>query len=412
MGGKQLTVDAATSGGHEFRRGWRILLASTIGVAMGVSALPFYTAGVFVVPLEAAFGWTRAEISWGALVSTLTVAVASPFVGAAVDRFGVRGPGFASLLMLGVGFMLLATMQGALAAFIGIQIAMALLGAASTPLSFTRAINAWFDHAKGLALGLTLAGMGLTAAFAPRLIFGVIENESWRTGYVVLGAAAILSAPLVWWLLGRQGDAMPRPSFVGKNTSSRATPFRNPVFWRLAIAFALLSAAVAGFVLHFVPMLTDAGVSPARAAAIQGLLGFAVLGGRVVTGALIDRFFAPRVAALLITLSAAGVAVLALGDIGLAPVAAIALGFALGAEVDLIGYLTARYFGMAAYGRIYGVLYAAFIAGAGTSPVVIATIASTGGGYAAALWTSAATLLVVAVLLGTAPAFPKSESAK
>jgi MFS family permease len=399
----------------EFRRGWRVLLGATLGVSVGISALPFYSAGVFVRPLEAEFGWTREQIALGSLASTFAVAFASPWIGALVDRFGVRIPAVLGLGFVALGFLALSRMPGGIGLFIGIQLGMAVLGASSSPLTFTRVVNAWFERAKGLALGITLAGIGVTAALAPSLVSAAVAENGWRTGYLLLAAVAALAAPIVFLLLGARSERPPvEPGAV--ETQVTGLEFReaarSPVFWRLVAAFLLLAVAVAGWVLHLIPMLVESGLSPAEAAGVQGALGLSVLAGRLVTGYLVDHLFAPRVAAAMLVLAAGGVALLAFGGPPFALPAAIALGFALGAEVDLIGYLTARYFGLRAYGRLYGLLYAAFIVGAGLSPVLVAWAAATSGGYPNALVGSVVLLLLVAGLFATAPRFPPSLAAE
>ena len=46
----------------EFKFGWPVVLASAIGIGLGMSPLPFYTIGVFIAPLAQEFGWTTGEI--------------------------------------------------------------------------------------------------------------------------------------------------------------------------------------------------------------------------------------------------------------------------------------------------------------------------------------------------------------
>jgi OFA family oxalate/formate antiporter-like MFS transporter len=158
-------------------------------------------------------------------------------------------------------------------------------------------------------------------------------------------------------------------------------------------------------VLHMIPMVTDAGIELSRAALIQSGLGIAVIVGRVAIGLLADHFFAPRLAALALSLTALGMVLLATGGTAMAVPAAFAIGFALGAEVDLIGYLTARYFGMAWYGRLYGMLYGAFVLGTGLSPVLIAELQAIHGSYRLPLYVCATLVATAVILFASAPAF-------
>jgi hypothetical protein len=170
-------------------------------------------------------------------------------------------------------------------------------------------------------------------------------------------------------------------------------------------AFTLVAVSVAGFVTHFVPMLTDEGMTPLRAAQVAGFLGVAVLIGRLGVGFVVDHVFAPFVAAGVMLLTASGLVLLAVGGTAFAIPGALAVGLAMGAEVDLIAYLTARYYGMRTYGRMYGLLYGAFLIGTGSSPYIIAVIQAAAGSYAPALWLSAGLLSVAALLFVTAPRF-------
>ena len=43
----------------------------------------------------------------------------------------------------------------------------------------------------------------------------------------------------------------------------------------------------------------------------------------------------------------------------------------LGAEVDIVGYLVSRYFGLRRYGEIYGYIFAIFTIGSGVGPYLI-----------------------------------------
>ena len=78
----------------------------------------------------------------------------------------------------------------------------------------------------------------------------------------------------------------------------------------------------------------------------------------------------------------------------------------MGAEVDLIGYFTARYFGLRNYGVLFGIQYSAFSLGCGISPLLAGQIWDLTGNYDYAL-IGAAVLLMLAVLISLSlPKFP------
>ena len=113
---------------------------------------------------------------------------------------------------------------------------------------------------------------------------------------------------------------------------------------------------------------------------------------------LADRLEAPRIGAVCCALCALGCLALAWQGAAFAWLGAVALGTAMGAEADLIGYLTARYFGMANYGRLYAVQYASFMLMGGVSPLWIGALADATGGYTVPLLVTVGGLAVAIVL--------------
>jgi predicted MFS family arabinose efflux permease len=121
-------------------------------------------------------------------------------------------------------------------------------------------------------------------------------------------------------------------------------------FWLIACALLLVSTVTQGLVVHTVSLLTDKGYSPEAAAALMIAVGLSTMAGRQLSGYLVDRIFAPLVAAFFFVLPCLGIYLL---DSTLAPVAGIiSLGLASGTEIDMIGFLTSRYFGMKRFGQL------------------------------------------------------------
>ena len=71
-------------------RGWRVVLAASLGVMGGFGSLFVYTCAVFVKPLSAEFGWSREQISSGFGLAAVTLGIVSPLLGRWLDCFGPR----------------------------------------------------------------------------------------------------------------------------------------------------------------------------------------------------------------------------------------------------------------------------------------------------------------------------------
>lgn len=318
-----------------------------------------------------------------------------------------------SLVAVVLGFVALSATNGSIALFFATFAIMAIVGAGSATPTFSRIINRTFVRARGTALGIGLVGTGLASSLAPLLIAPVIAGYGWRAGYLCLAAIVGVAIPVIA-LLTRQGSMAPdiivdRPIKMTGMVLSKA--LRDPLLWTLIAIFFLIALAASGLIVHFVPLLIDQGVPAQRAAAVASLIGVALIAARVGTGILLDSFFAPRVAAALMALGAVGLGVLAIGGAPYAVFGAIAIGLTFGAEFDLAGYLCARYFGMRAYGRLYGLCYSSVLAGTALSPLLYGVLRDALGSYTVVLLLSSAALLVSAGLFLTLRPFDAPPAA-
>jgi predicted MFS family arabinose efflux permease len=275
---------------------------------------------------------------------------------------------------------------------------------------YSRAINGWFEAGRGTALGLMACGLGLAATIGPRIFQHVIDAHSWRTGFLVMGAAALVPLPVMALLLHERRDAGGPIPAAPETGYTRRQAIRQPVFWLMAVASFFWLFAF-GHVVHLVSFLTACGLTRTEAATYAGLLGAASIVGRLATGLIIDRVNVPFVCALVFFMQAAALAALGLFQ-GRFAVAAIAvMGFSHGAEIDCIGYLTVGYFGLKCYGEIFGLIVVATVLGSALGPLAFGFMRDASGAYSlpylvmAAFAAGSATLMVC---VGRFPALPKA----
>lgn len=382
-----------------------------LGSACGISALLLYTNGLFVVGLSQDFGLTRTQFGLGVLLVTLALAAANPLVGWAVDRYGPRAPALAGLVSLSLGFAALGAFVHSVGSYLLLQAIVAFAGAASGPIAYTKAIGATFQQRRGMALGITMTGIGCSAAIIPPLLAGVIAGHGWRTGFFALAAIPLIGALLTALLIPRiETDATAAPNNGLVMSEKPGSWRRSRVFWIMAASFAMMSLSFAGLLPHFVPMLADGGLDPLAAGRIAGQIGLAVIASRLLVGYLLDRVFAPRIAMVICLIAAGGCVVLIAKGISAASVTALALGFAMGAELDLMGFLVARYFGLTEFGRIYGWQYGAFVLASGIGPLWVGAVRDATGHYTLALTLSAAGLVVTCSGFLMLPRYPVGDA--
>jgi MFS family permease len=400
--------DQPSNAWGEFKRGWTIVAVAAIGMACGLSALPIYSIGTFTKPLGETFGWSRAEVQGIYTWMTIGNLVAAPILGWVIDRQGVRRVAIVSVIGTALGYALMGLMAAPLWSFYLIAFLTAVVGVGTVPITWTRVVVDWFDIGRGRALGLALAGTGVTAMILPVYATWLIAEFGWRAGFIGLAALpAFIALPAVYlYLFDRtapQAAAAAPP--IPRHDRQAEVDFRAALagyrFWALNVAFFLIGMCIAGLIAHLVPMLTDDGFSPAAAAQIAGVIGAAVIVGRIGTGYLIDRFWAPGVGLVLLSLPAVSCLILAAGtgSVPVALLAALLIGLAAGAEFDLMSFLVSQYFGQTHYGIIYACIYAVFKISAGVGAPLFGFTFDTTGSYDTILYLSVGSFIGSAVLL-------------
>jgi nitrate/nitrite transporter NarK len=380
--------------------GWWIILVAGIGLSVHSAPILGFTLGVFLKSLSQEFSWSRTQISLALTLSTLGMTLAAPFLGRLVDRFGARRVILPSTMLFGVGVLSLYFLSAHLWHFYAIFLFMGVVGSGTSPVPYSKVISQWFDRQRGLALGLALVGGSVGVAVMPSLAQALISSVGWRSTYVFLGLLTMgITLPVVGLFLTERpqlvglwpdGEAKaaatvaktrePEPGFSSRKALHTVT------FWVLVSAAFLISASFVGCLIHLVPLLTDRGISAQSAAFATSVGAGGALLARAGTGYLLDRFFVAHVAVPFFCGSALGILLLWSGATGgLAFVAAVLVGLGQGAEFDILPYAISRYFGLRAFGEIYGYTFAAVTLGGAVGPLVMGMSFDATGSYSLAL---------------------------
>jgi len=411
---------------HEFRHGWKPLAGALVGAGCGITSIVFYTHGVFAVPVTDSTGWPRGAVQFAFTLMSLLAVVTAPVVGLLVDRFGARRVALWSIVGFFFALSTLAVASRSLMLYYAGFVGIAVLGAGTLPLTWTSVVNQWFDHNRGLALGVALSGTGIAASLAPGYAGWLIARAGWQSAYFWLALTVTAIALPVVWLWFRSpapsesavtgflnGDpAARRPgSLAGVGLREALSGYR---LWVLCLSVFLVAGSVAGLITSFVALLTDRGLTLSDAAGFAGLIGISVILGRLGAGLLLDRLWAPAVAAVLLACPAVACLLLDSGTVASQVISACAvlIGLAAGAELDLMAFLTARYFGLRRYASIYGVVFVFFSVAAGIAPAAFGYVFDGSGGYSLALNVAAAACFAGALsvlTLGRYPEFPAAD---
>jgi MFS family permease len=366
---------------------------------------------VLMKPIMAEFGWNRGMMSAAVMLGSIFAAIATPIAGRLIDRLGIRRVTLAAIALFALAIAAMSLAPAVPAAFLAMFALMGLFSSGQAPLPYAKAIAAAFDRRRGLAMGIAMTGVGLGAALVPRLTQLYLDRLGWRGAYVAVGMTVFAIAFLAVGLFVRDVTGAPHGSGArsrGLGLGGLEAPggleageaVRSPHFWKLAAVFLCLPIVANGTIVHLVPLLTDRGIPENQAVAVFSGIGASLIAGRLLCGFLLDRFFGPHVAVAFVILPAVGVLTL-LGSTAptLTTIGAVLVGLGMGAEVDLIAYLQSRYFGLRAFGQIYGYLFALFTVGTGLGPFVMGVAYDATGSYRPALMGFVAVLACAAWLV-------------
>ncbi len=395
--------------------GWWIAVASgliqLISVGIGV-----YTPPVFLVPLQEHFGWSRAALAAGTSVAALTVGVASPMVGVWIDRFGPRKVMTLGALLMGAGSLLFALMES-LWQLYAISVVGGLGVACVAWIPNQTLISNWFIRKRGLAMGISLAGIGIGGLLMAPLAYLLIDRAGWRLAYVGLACITLVGVITVVLMAVRtrpadlgllpDGDDSGTEDAVGSLSGAEAgesagldlrDSLRTSVFWLLSLVNLLMIFASFSIIVHFVAFLSDAGFESQTAAGSLGVLVGVSVGGRLLFGFAADRFSKTRVMSIAMALLALGTLFLfRIQAPGALAIFLITFGVAFGGASVLLPLLVGELFGLRALGKVLGLVMISATLGAAVGPILTGRVFDVSGSYRTAFILHVAAFVTAAV---------------
>jgi MFS family permease len=391
----------------EISKHWNILLGCTLGASVGAMGLNSYANGTLIAALHENLGWSRERLTAVQLAMAVVVALIAPFAGTYMDRRGAVPLITFSIVCEVILFAGLGLVPLSFGTYIILNLLLMMGGIGTMPPSFSRITTITFERRRGLALGLVVAGLGAMAIATPLVLSRVVAATTWRGAYLALSAWVAAAGCSSVWLIRRgervrrsrvDAGAVGKPTAWHEETERARYPLRSPLFWLLLIAFVIPLLSGNGYLALMTSILRERGFSASGAGAMQAVMGVAMLLARIFSGSLMDRFSATIVCAVTFTLSAFGAIALWLQLPAFVPAAAFLLGITLGAELDIIAFLVARYFGVVHFGKIYGVYYGALVISGGGSAFFLTMIARIFGGFRTMFVASAVGMLAGAAI--------------
>jgi OFA family oxalate/formate antiporter-like MFS transporter len=268
--------------------GWLVVAMAFLAnlIAFGL----VYAFSVFFKPLASEFGWSRAMTAAAFSVYAISHDVFAPVTGWLTDRFGPRVTAAMGGLCLASSMVLMSRITSIWEFYLYYALLFG-LGIAAVYAPMMATVSRWFTLKRGLAIGLTAAGLGVGSLVLSPLAAWLISSCGWRTAYLCVGVMAFaIFIPITVLIkrapsksLGVEGEGEPSKGF------SFGEALRTRAFWIFSLSWLFIALALWAIMVHIVPLLTDREIPLTVAGFLAGLIGGGSLIGRIGAGFLSDR---------------------------------------------------------------------------------------------------------------------------
>ena len=400
-------------------RGWAIVWASffTTAFASGGSQYGF---GMFVEPLEQEFGWTRTQINLSLSIGLIS-GLLSPLVGWGVDKYGSRMIMTVSLVIVGASFFLRAGMTElwqwyALSALLAV-------GFPGTFLPIGKLVGTWFPATRGRMMGTAITGNNVFGLIGVPLLSLVIQTQSWRLAYAIIGAGVVIIAVAVWFIVRNASQPTEAPSSESGSTVVSATlptdyslreALNTRKFWLLLAGVTCAGFSYPSFMTQLIPHMQSVGWGSSQATIVLTVLAGTALASKITWGLLSERLTARISFVIAILIMSSGVVLVTLaGSSALVWPAIIFFGAGFGGIGPLMSLVVMETFGLRHFGSIQGVVTMVLA----TVPVLIGPIAAGSlfdltGSYETSFWIVSGIFAAGGVLVLSVRVQKNSPSAK
>ncbi len=395
----------------ELRTEWRALLAVVLGLSSGLMMVS-YVLGMIGPSLVAEFGWTKSQM---AMVGALSIGAifVLPVVGRLTDITGVRKMALIGVVSTPLLFIAL-TQVTTIAAYGAMYFLIAAVLVTTTPAVYCRTIVQYFVRARGLALGVAMAGPSLSVALGGPLVNNFIADHGWRAGCLLTAAIAAVAGTAALILLPperRGAVAVAKTAKPGRTKGDYKLVLTSPAFWILFIG-VILSTMPNSIMMSQMNLILAENMASGKDASIMiSAYAAGTIAGRLISGLALDRYSAPIVAAIGLAAAGMGVLLLASGfdTRGIVFLAVLIVGLSVGAEGDVIAYLVVRNFGVRLYSTVHSITSTGTAIASVSGALLLSYTLKQYGQYAPFLGVCGVLAIVASVLFLFLPRNPKVE---
>lgn len=401
-----------------FGQNYAYVVVAAIFLALLSAAALRAAPGVLILPLEKAFGWSRASISLAGAIGIFLYGLTGPFAAALMQSFGLRRTVTLALVLmaLSTGLSTLMTQAWQYTATWGVLAGFG--SGAVAPVLGATVVNRWFVERRGVIMGLLTASTATgTLIFLPAMA-ALTDWGGWKPVAIAVAVATAILAPIVWLLVPERPESVglrpygapadwPAPAAISGSGALTAAfgalgrAARTRTFWLLFAGFFVCGLTTNGLVgMHLIAFCGDHGMPEVKAAGLLAAMGLFDLVGTTASGWLTDRFDSRKLLFAYYGLRGLSLMVLPFTDFSIVSLSVFAVFYGLDwiATVPPTVRLATEAFGDRDGPIVFGWIAAGHQAGAATAAFGAGLIRTAEGSYSQAFVLAGFTGLIAAVL--------------
>ena len=350
---------ADTESAHRDRRYRWIILAITFVTQMLAIGSTSYGFALFVKPVSAEYGLSRADVNLGMILLIAGNAVFSPIVGRALDRFPARMIVMAGGILFGLASWAISLTHDfhliALAIFLPLACGAVTLG----PITASTLIARWFDERRGQALGISAVASSTGGMLVIPVMAWLMQRHGWRETISITGTGIMLTVLVIAFFLRERRSAPASSQQPGQDQTLERWAIgklaRTRDFWLLTATVGILFSTSQSLLSSLVAYGSDRGFAPTQAAMLLSAVSLSSIVGKLLLGAMADRIDKRLLLSGVALLLGVFVVILLLHPAFPVLIAGcLVAGAAIGGSLPLWGAIISSRFGVGSFGAVMG----------------------------------------------------------
>ena len=396
----------------KFYPGWNIAIVSfiSIGTILGTTQFVF---GLFIIPFEKEFGWTRTEVNIALTFGGITSSLASPFVGNTLDKYGPKKTMIISTFLVAIGFLLRSQTQNILSLYF-FTILMFLGVPGSTIMPASKLIITWFPKTTGRMMGGVTSGNNLGSAFAVPAVATLLTIFGWRATHLIIGVVILFLLLIILAivkddnkkLISRKYPSLEDNKSISSKSNFVENIYNSPIFWLIIFGMTFQQFLRFGVVSQLIPHFDQIGLSLSMASALMVLLSIGGASSKLIFGPLSEIITARIAFIAIMFLQTIGLFILIFSEsIIFIWLSISVMGLGMGGVGALTPLVLSEIFGTKNLGQIIGVSRVGLIVPAIAGPILAGLIYDNYNSYNYMFWIMIILLFIAIICFTIASLF-------